>query len=134
MLDGPLPEADVVAMSLPGTRETYRLMNRERLFRMKQGPVLLNAGRGSTLDTDALCDLLECGRLWKAPGAYITPHISGGSHLAETMERVVRISAANLRAYLSGFPLNNVILRPAIGRIDLHILLRELFPFHNQNH
>ena len=127
-LDGLLPRADVVAMSLPGTKETYRLMNRERLYLMKQDAVLLNVGRGTTVDTDALCDLLEDGRLlgvgldvtdpeplpqghrlWKAPGAYLTPHIAGGNHLAETMERIVRISAANLRAYLSGRELQNVV-------------------------
>lgn len=127
-LDFLLPRADVVAMSLPGTKETYRLMNRERLFQMKQDAVLLNVGRGSTVDTEALCDLLESGRLlgagldvtdpeplppghrlWKMPGVFITPHISGGNHLAETMERVVRIGASNLRAYLAGLPLQNLI-------------------------
>lgn len=46
-------------------------------------------------------------RLWKAPDAYITPYILGGSHLAKML--VVRISAADLRAYLSRLLLKNVI-------------------------
>lgn len=47
-------------------------------------------------------------QLERALGVSI-PHISGGSHLAQTMKRVFLMSAANLRAYISGLPLNNVI-------------------------
>lgn len=127
-LDQLLPLADVVAVSLPGTRETAGLLDRQRIALMKEGAVVLNVGRGSIIDTEALCDALESGhlggagldvtdpeplpvghRLWDIPNAVITPHISGFYHLPETLERIVRISAANLKAYTEGLPLKNLV-------------------------
>lgn len=127
-LDQLLPLADVVAVSLPGTSETAGLLDRRRIAMMKDGAVVLNVGRGSIIDTEALCDALESGhlagagldvtdpeplpshhRLWDIPNAVITPHISGFYHLPETLERIVRISAANLKAYTEGAPLRNIV-------------------------
>ena len=127
-LDQLLPLADVVAVSLPGTRETAGLLDRRRIALMKEGAVVLNVGRGSIIDTEVLCDALESGhlggagldvtdpeplpaghRLWDIPNAVITPHISGFYHLPETLERIVRISAANLKAYTEGLPLKNLV-------------------------
>ena len=127
-LDQLLPLADVVAVSLPGTRETAGLLDRRRIALMKEGAVVLNVGRGSIIDTEALCDALESGhlggagldvtdpeplpaghRLWDIPNAVITPHMSGFYHLPETLERIVRISAANLKAYTEGLPLKNLV-------------------------
>ena len=127
-LDECLKRADVAAMSLPGTKETYQIMNRKRLEGMKKGAILLNVGRGNAVETEALCDLLESGylggagldvtdpeplpaghRLWKAPNLVLTPHISGLYHLQETHERILRIAAENLRAFLAGEPLKNVV-------------------------
>ena len=98
-LDSLLPQADVVAITLPGTDATRGLMSRERLAKMKEGAVLLNVGRGFIVDTEALCDALERGhlsgagvdvtdpeplppthRLWNIPTAVVTPHISGFYH------------------------------------------------------
>ncbi len=120
-LDRVLPRADFVAMSLPNTPQTRHLMNEERLLRMKPGAFLINVGRGSAIDTDALIRVLESGRLggcaadvtdpeplpadhplWDAPGMVITPHISGQYHLRETLERIIRISGENLEKYLEG--------------------------------
>lgn len=102
-LDSLLPQADVVAITLPGTDATRGLMSRERLAKMKEGAVLLNVGRGFIVDTEALCDALERGhlsgagvdvtdpeplppthRLWNIPTAVVTPHISGFYHLRDT--------------------------------------------------
>ena len=99
-----------------------------RLEGMKKGAILLNVGRGNAVETEALCDLLESGylggagldvtdpeplpaghRLWKAPNLVLTPHISGLYHLQETHERILRIAAENLRAFLAGEPLKNVV-------------------------
>ncbi|MBW7573288.1 D-2-hydroxyacid dehydrogenase [Caproiciproducens faecalis] len=127
-LDSLLPRADIVAICLPATKETNRLFSRERLALLKEGAVLLNASRGTLIDTEALCDALESGhlfgagldvtdpeplpkdhRLWEIPSAVVTPHISGLYHLPETLERVVRIAAENLRLYANGEPLNNYV-------------------------
>lgn len=127
-LDEVLPRADVVALSLPGTKETYHLFSRARIARMKHGAVLLNVGRGTAVDTDALCDALESGqlsgagvdvtdpeplpaghRLWSVPNMVVTPHVSGAYHLQETYERIVRISAENLQRFLKGESLKNQV-------------------------
>lgn len=127
-LDQLLPLADVVAVTLPGTKETAGLLDRRRIGLMKPGAVVLNVGRGIIIDTEALCDGLESGqlggagldvtdpeplppdhRLWEIPNAVITPHISGFYHLPETLERIIQISASNLQAFTQGKPLRNVI-------------------------
>jgi len=127
-LDELLPRADVVALSLPGTKETYRLFDSGKFRLMKEGSVILNVGRGTTICTEDLCDALEKGiiagagldvtdpeplpsdhRLWDAPGAVITPHVSGFFHLPETLRRIVRISTANLERFRNGEPLKNIV-------------------------
>lgn len=127
-LDSLLPQADVVAITLPGTDATRGLMSRERLAKMKEGAVLLNVGRGFIVDTEALCDALERGhlsgagvdvtdpeplppthRLWNIPSAVVTPHISGFYHLRETHERIVGIFLENLRHFQAGEPLRNLV-------------------------
>ena len=127
-LDSLLPQAHVVAITLPGTDATRGLMSRERLAKMKEGAVLLNVGRGFIVDTEALCDALERGhlsgagvdvtdpeplppthRLWNIPTAVVTPHISGFYHLRETHERIVDIFLENLRHFQAGEPLRNLV-------------------------
>lgn len=127
-LDQLLPQADVVAVTLPGTEATRGLMNRERLAKMKEGAVLLNVGRGYIVDTEALCDALESGhlsgagvdvtepeplpadhRLWRIPTALVTPHISGFYHLEETHQRIVNIFVENLEHFRKGEPLRNQV-------------------------
>ena len=127
-LDSLLPQADVVAITLPGTDATRGLMSRERLAKMKEGAVLLTVGRGFIVDTEALCDALERGhlsgagvdvtdpeplppthRLWNIPTAVVTPHISGFYHLRETHERIVGIFLENLRHFQAGEPLRNLV-------------------------
>lgn len=127
-LDSLLPGADVVAMSLPGNPSTYHVLNRERIALLSPGTIVLNAGRGTAIDTDALCEALYAGKiagaaldvtdpeplpadhpLWKAPGAVITPHISGGYALPETLQKIAEIFAENLKRYQSGKPLMNVV-------------------------
>lgn len=127
-LDQLLPQADVVAVTLPGTEATRGLINRERLAKMKEGAVLLNVGRGYIVDTDALCEALESGhlsgagvdvtdpeplpaehKLWRIPTAVVTPHISGYYHLRETHERIVKIFVENLEHFRKGEPLRNQV-------------------------
>ena len=58
-----LPRADVVALSLPGYAATRGVIGKEELDRMKPGAVLLNVGRGTAVDTNALSDALYAGKL-----------------------------------------------------------------------
>jgi len=127
-IDELLPIVDVVALTLPSTKETYKMFSKEKLELIKEGAVLLNVGRGNVLDTDALCDSVESGhllgagldvvdpeplpknhRIWDIDNIIITPHISGQYHIPETLERIVEISAKNLRNFISGDRLLNVV-------------------------
>ena len=127
-LDQLLPRADVVAVTLPGTEATRGLLGREQFAAMKQGAYLLNVGRGFIVDTEALCDALESGRLggagldvtdpeplppehrlWRISRAVVTPHISGFYHLKETHRRIVNICAENLEKFGRGQPLRNLV-------------------------
>ena len=47
--------------------------------------------------------------LWGLENLVITPHISGGFHLPETLERIVDIATGNLAAFLEGKELRNVV-------------------------
>ena len=127
-LDELLPRADVVALSLPSTQETQHLFGKEKFDRMKPGAVLVNVGRGTAVDTDALCEALNAGKLygaaldvtdpeplpadhpiWDAPNTIITPHVSGGWDAVENFERVFEIASDNLGRYLRGEPLRNLV-------------------------
>lgn len=126
-LDELLPRADIVALSVPNNERTYKLMNRQRIYAMKRGAVLMNVGRGAAVDTDALTDAVYEGRimaaldvtdpeplppehpLWRARDAIITPHISGFFHLPQTLDRIVDIACENLRRYKRGDALVNVV-------------------------
>ncbi len=127
-LDRLLSRADVVALSLPGNASTYHVLNRERIGLLKPNAIVLNVGRGTAIDTDALSDALYAGNiagaaldvtdpeplpaehpLWGAPGALITPHISGGYSLPETLAQICDIFAENLERFRKGEPLRNVV-------------------------
>lgn len=127
MLDELLPKADFAALSLPATAGTIGLFDARRLSLMKQGAVLINVGRGSTVDGNALAYEANRGHiyaaldvtdpeplppdhpLWTARNVHITPHISGFFHLRETLNRIIRIGAENLRRYVNGEPLLNLV-------------------------
>lgn len=127
-LDQVLPRADVVALSLPGTSGTRGMFDRRRLSLMKRGSILLNVGRGTAVDTEALTDLLKSGHLagagldvtdpeplppehplWHTPGALITPHCSGYYHWEGTRRRIVALAVENLRRWSAGQPLENQV-------------------------
>lgn len=126
-LDHVLPRADVLAMSLPGTPETKHILDARRIAMLKNGAILLNVGRGSAIDLDALADAIErrgirAGldvtdpeplppehRLWTLEHALITPHVSGYFHLPETLNRMVCIAAENISRCRAGRPYLNAV-------------------------
>lgn len=125
-----LPQADIVACCLPGTDQTKKLLNEERLRSMKPTALLLNCGRGSLIDTKALETVLMEGHLggcgldvtdpeplpqdsplWAMENVIITPHISGASfgHVDAIEDKIYRLAAENLRRYLDGEELLNQV-------------------------
>lgn len=127
-LDEVIPRADTIALCLPNTPATAGIMSRERIFSMKPDSILLNIGRGSAVDADALCDALDAGRLrgaatdvytveplpadnrmWQTERLLMTPHTSGQFSLPETLERIVRLMAENLANFINDRPVKNLV-------------------------
>jgi phosphoglycerate dehydrogenase-like enzyme len=119
-----LPEADVVVDLLPLTPETEKFVDGPFLAQMKQGALLVNVGRGRTVDTEALLDALRGGRvraaldvtepeplpaehpLWHTPNVLITPHIAGT--VARWEPRAYRFAGEQIRRYAARQPLLGV--------------------------
>jgi glyoxylate reductase len=62
-LDEMLPEMDIVSINCPYSKETYHLMSRERIGRMKPSAYLINSARGEIIDEAALADALGSGAI-----------------------------------------------------------------------
>jgi phosphoglycerate dehydrogenase-like enzyme len=119
--------SDFVAVCCQWTPETTGLIGREAFAAMKLDTTLVNVARGEIIDEDALLAALGQEklrgvaldvyvgeferppdvRLWDNERVIITPHISAGSDLIQ--HRGVELFCLNLRAYLDGQPLANVI-------------------------
>jgi glyoxylate/hydroxypyruvate reductase A len=126
-LDQFLPHSDFVVICCHWTPETTHLFNTDRLAAMKPGAVLVNVARGEIVDEAALADALDQGRLrgvvldvydgeferppparlWQDPRVLITPHISGASD--DIRHGAIDVFCDNLRAYMDGRPLRNLI-------------------------
>lgn len=109
-LDDLFAASDIVVVHAPLTDGTHHLVDRERLGRMKPGGLLVNVSRGGIVDTDAVVEALESGRLSGAaldvlesepavpanllaqPGALLTPHVafSSDASLRELRERAAQ--------------------------------------------
>jgi phosphoglycerate dehydrogenase-like enzyme len=124
-LDSLLPRADVVVLIVPATAESRGLIGTRQLALMRQGALLVNAARGPVVDTEALVESLSAGRiraaldvtdpeplperhpLWSCPNLLITPHV--GASTPQFTPRSLRTAADELRRYLKGEPLKNVV-------------------------
>ncbi|MCT9931381.1 2-hydroxyacid dehydrogenase [Planotetraspora sp. A-T 1434] len=120
-----LPSADVVVLLVPATADTVGLVDAKFLAAMKDGSVLVNAARGSIVDTGALVAELQSGRLraaldvtapeplppghplWTAPGVLITPHVAGST--PASLRRTRELVRAQIFRYLTGQRLANMI-------------------------
>jgi phosphoglycerate dehydrogenase-like enzyme len=117
-LDGLLPDADAVVVMLPLTDATRGLVDADVLRRMADNAVLVNAGRGPIVDTDALLAELRSGRLraaldvtepeplpdghplWSAPGLLLTPHVAGST--IGWQERAFAVAARQIEQFAAG--------------------------------
>ena len=129
-LDGVLPFTDLLVMSLPATAETERILSRERIDLLPEGAYVVNVGRGSAIDEDALADALDAGklggaaldvfvteplpkdsRLWHTKNLLITPHVAGNLTIDYTIDRNVEMFCEDLLNYAEGRPLKNLVDR-----------------------
>jgi phosphoglycerate dehydrogenase-like enzyme len=128
--DEVLSQSDFVLLLLPATPETENFIDAKRLARMKPSAWVLNFGRGQIInDADlmaatrekkiagALLDVFRQEPLpsehpfWKAPGIIVLPHI-GGPH-PQRDRFVARLFVENLKRFLDGEPLKEVVDRAA---------------------
>ena len=124
-------EADHIVVTLPGTAQTEGLLGADLLSRAKPGVTVVNVGRGTVIDEPALIDALQDGRvgfaaldvtaveplpadspLWDLPNVLISPHTAALD--AREEERICDQFCDNLRAFLDGRPMINVV-DPAAG-------------------
>lgn len=124
--------ADVIALSLPGTSKSFHLFDKEMLMACKEGAYLMNVGRGNVIDTKALQDkevyerfggiwldvcetepLPEGDALYHIPGLLLTPHITGGFHLQKTVDNIFDICMNNLKAWCGDGQYKHVVDREA---------------------
>lgn len=119
--------ADYVAVTLPHTEDTERLVDSKAMQAMKPGAYFANVGRGAVVDEEALIEGLKSGRisgaaldvfaqeplpkespLWTLENVIVSPHSTDNvPHLME--KKLVELFCANLRRYLGGEELTNVL-------------------------
>lgn len=132
-LDQFLPQADLLAMTLPGTRQTDGLISRERIAAMKPSALVINVGRGNCIDQDALIQALNAGALagaaldvfrtepipqedpvWNTRNLLVTPHCSGKMTMQYTRDTLVDSFCENLRRFCRGEAMLHVV-DPSLG-------------------
>ncbi len=120
-LDEILPETDLLVMSLPGTEKTAGIISEDRLKLLPRGSYIVNVGRGSAIDEEALVKYLDSGKLSgvaldvmgheppeaddpirKVKNLLITPHIAGQMNLSYTRQKAVDMFVEDLDNYCKG--------------------------------
>lgn len=121
-----LAVANIVFLCAPLTEHTRGMIDAEALAQMTPGALLINVARGPLVVENDLVSALESGhlagaaldvtdpeplpessRLWEAPHVIITPHVGGQS--ARRIEDMTDFVCQNLKRYLSGKPLRNLV-------------------------
>ncbi|RAI43406.1 D-2-hydroxyacid dehydrogenase [Rhodoplanes roseus] len=121
-VDQVLPRADAVVAALPATPATRGFLDAQRLASLPKGAVVINVGRGDTIDQPALLAALQNGHLggagldvfdqepvpadspvWTTPGLLVTPHLAGIGSRA-LIGRLATICADNARRAVKGRP------------------------------
>ena len=127
-LDAELPSADFVVMIAPDTSLTRNMLDRRRLALLPSRAVIVNIGRGSTIDETAMTEMLADGRLrgagldvfakeplpetsplWDLPNVLVVPHSASTVH--QENDRLVDLFIENLHRYLDKRPMVNVFDR-----------------------
>lgn len=118
-----LAETDALVMILPGSESTRHALNAERMKQLPKHAWVVNVGRGTSVDEEALANALDAGelggaaldvfeveplpessRLWKTRGVFVSPHAAGGR--PQGAEALI---ADNLRRLIAGQELRNKI-------------------------
>lgn len=127
-LDIYLPQADIIAVTLPATPQTDNLLSKEKIATMKKSAFLLNVGRGNCIDQSALVDALnredlagaaldvfsvepipEDDPIWTTKNMLITPHCAGKMTMAYTRNAVVTSFCDNLIRFTEGKEMHHLV-------------------------
>lgn len=125
-LDELLRTSDYIVVLAPLTDATRHLVDARRLALVKPTAFIINTARGAIIDQDALADALEAGsiagagvdvfdpepptvalRLLRVPNVVLSPHVGGVTR--ETLVRIAMAAASNVRRFLEGQPLADVV-------------------------
>jgi len=120
-----LPKADIVVLITPLNDATHHLVDKDFLARLPDGALVVNVARGPVVDTEALLNEVQSGRLraaldvvdpeplpadhplWTAPGVFLTPHIGGRSEALKP--RLARFLREQVRRIAAGEALQNLV-------------------------
>jgi phosphoglycerate dehydrogenase-like enzyme len=121
-----LAASDIVILCLPLNSQTMWIMDRPQFAAMQRGAIFLNMARGKLVVEEALVEALMSGhlyaaaadvaaeeplpptsKLWDLPNMILTPHVGGQS--ARRIDNMTRFFCENLRRYLAGEPLLNLV-------------------------
>lgn len=124
-LDTLLRSSDVISLHCPLFPQTEGIISAAAIEKMKDGVIILNTSRGPLIDEQALCAALRSGKvqgaavdvvsqepilaenpLLTAPNCIITPHMAWAQ--GEARQRIINITAGNIKAFLDGNPRNVV--------------------------
>ncbi len=124
-LDSVLPGAEFLLLAAPLTPRTNGMIDRRRLELLPQGAYVINIGRGALLEQDALCDMLDSGRLggavldvfvpepippghrlWTTRNLVITPHVAADDPKTYAADSVA-VFLDNLAAFTKGQKMPN---------------------------
>ena len=129
-LDSILPRTEILVMALPSTPETTGVLSRQRIAMLPPDAIVVNVGRGTAIDQDALIEALNNGRiagaaldvmvpepvpeghpLWSAKNLLLTPHIAGQSALPRTVDINVGLFCEDIENFANGRPLKHLVDR-----------------------
>ncbi|MBI2546632.1 D-2-hydroxyacid dehydrogenase [Candidatus Woesearchaeota archaeon] len=121
-----IPKADYIVIALPATPDTFHFFGSNYLALMKQDAAIVNIGRGEVIDEHALIETLKerkditalldvfeteplppSSPLWGMDNVLITAHYAGAT--PEYMDRAIAIFCANLKAYIEGRKMPNLV-------------------------
>lgn len=132
-LEDLLMQSDVVTLHTPLTPQTNHIINAASIATMKKGAILINTGRGALVDTPAVLEALDSGRLRGAaldvleeeeslaeigeamlrrrPNLILTPHMAFDSQ--DAVERILETTVGNIRSFAAGHS-RNIVSSPAL--------------------
>jgi phosphoglycerate dehydrogenase-like enzyme len=129
-----LDRAEHLVLIAPHTPETEGMIGARELALMPRGAVLVNIARGALVDEDALAEALRSGHLagagldvfaeeplppespfWEMPNVLVSPHSASTSDREN--RRLTDLFCGNLRRFLAGEPLVNVLDRQEVGEV-----------------